>query len=358
MKKTQIALILSCAALSQFAMNASAGDIFNPEQIQPKLIEPQEKMGYLANLYIANNLFDMRFRNHVGESQYIDGLTGQKHSTSLWVHSQYGFTEFKGGDGQLKSHSNTNAVQFGADIIQWQNSNDYRNTFHLGLTAGRGESKNTLSSEVTGRTGDSKVEGWAYGVYATWAENQEMRRGLFVDASVLWNDLNGSVESSLSDNEYKLRGIVASIDSGYAFEVGQMGDYAFLIEPQAQFTYQGVKAHDSVDSQGTRISSNHGNLRSRLGVRMALQNDYDAHANGAQVYVEGSWINNTRNYKTTFNDENELTQDSVKNIGELRIGVEGYVIRNLYVWFNIAGQKGNNDYKNVAMALGLQYYFK
>lgn len=386
MNKTKIALLVTCFCIAQTsfanelspdgAASLKANNLTNSQtngidiamyndnkgifNIEKLTVNTAEKMGYISNLYMANNMFDLRFRNHVGEREYVDGITGEKHITSLWTYAQNGFTDLRGGNGQIDSHSNWFTVQFGGDIIQWTNIGDHRGSFHLGLTAGRAQSKNNLTSNVTHYSADSKVEGWSYGIYATWAENEEMRRGLFVDASLLWNDMNGSIQSNGIEmtDEYKLRGIIASIDAGYAFEVAQLGDYAVLIEPQAQFTYQGVKAHDSLASNGANVSSNHGNLRSRLGVRAALQNDYDKHALGAQMFAEASWINNTKDYKVKFNNEDEMTQDSVKNIGELKVGVEGYIIRNLYVWFNVAGQKGENNYKNVAMALGLQYYFK
>lgn len=329
-----------------------------PEKPKPsqKVYAP-EAMGYISNLYMANNLFDLRFRNHVGEREYVDAVTGEKLSTSLWTYARNGFTDLRGGKGQIDSHASWYTVQFGGDLIHWNNSGDHRGSFHLGLTAGRVESKNNNTSNISNRSADSKVNGWSYGVYATWAENEEMRRGLYVDTSLLWNNLNGSVDSKILNDEYKLRGIIASIDSGYAFEVGRLSDYAVLIEPQAQLIYQDVKARDSKASNGANVSANHGNLKSRLGFRTALQNDYDKHALGTQLFAEASWIHNTKDYTVTFNNQDNFNQDSVKNIGELKVGVEGYLIKNLYVWFDVTGQKGENDYKNAAMALGLQYYF-
>lgn len=327
---------------------------FSPDNLK-KSEQTNHAMSYLSNLYMANNMFNLEFKNHVGERGNVTGITGQKHSTTLWAYGQAGFSEFSAEKGQLKTHSNWESIQFGGDVVQWGNIGDYRGTFHLGLTTGKAFSKNKSEKGRAFYDDNSKVEGSSYGFYASWADNEEMHRGLYISASLLWNDLNANVNDN---DEYKLRGIVSSIDTGYAFILGQVGDYAFLFEPQAQITYQGVKPDNPANNESIEVNSNYGNIRSRLGFRTALQNDYDEHALGAQIFAEASWIHNTRNYYVSFDDGSELTQDSIKNIGEVKVGAEGYIVRNLFVWFNLAGQKGQSDYKNVAMALGMQYYFK
>ncbi|MDN0121053.1 autotransporter outer membrane beta-barrel domain-containing protein, partial [Yersinia frederiksenii] len=56
----------------------------------PPLVERPEASGYSANLAAANNLFVTRLHDRLGETQYIDALTGEQKVTSLWLRNEGG----------------------------------------------------------------------------------------------------------------------------------------------------------------------------------------------------------------------------------------------------------------------------
>ena len=51
---------------------------------------------------MANNLFNVRLHDRLGETQYTDVLTGERKVTSLWLRNVAGHSTVKSGDGQLK----------------------------------------------------------------------------------------------------------------------------------------------------------------------------------------------------------------------------------------------------------------
>ncbi|TBM33301.1 autotransporter outer membrane beta-barrel domain-containing protein, partial [Hafnia paralvei] len=89
---------------------------------------------YIANLAAANTLFNTRLHDRLGETQYIDALTGEKKVTSLWLRQVGGHNNWRDSSGQLKTQSNSYVAQLGGDVAQW--STDGLNRGHLGLMTG------------------------------------------------------------------------------------------------------------------------------------------------------------------------------------------------------------------------------
>lgn len=56
-----------------------------------------------------------RLHDRLGETQYVDMLTGEKKVTSLWMRNVGAHTRFKDGSGQLKTQSNSYVLQLGGD---------------------------------------------------------------------------------------------------------------------------------------------------------------------------------------------------------------------------------------------------
>ena len=47
-----------------------------------------------------------------------------------------------------------------------------------------------------------------------------------------------------------------------------------------------------------------------------------------------------------------------RNLGELKLGIEGQLNRNLHVWGNVAEQIGSKGYSDTQAILGMKYTFK
>lgn len=77
--------------------DGNGGTISSP----PAALRP-ESGGYAANQAAVNNLFMLRLHDRLGETQYIDALTGEKRVTSMWLRTVGGHTRLNDSGSQLK----------------------------------------------------------------------------------------------------------------------------------------------------------------------------------------------------------------------------------------------------------------
>lgn len=313
---------------------------------------------YIANLASANNLFNTTLHDRLGETQYIDWLTGEKLVTSMWLRSAVGQNKFAAGDGQVSNKANWSLVQLGGDIAQWSSNNT--NRLHLGVMAGFGRSNNDTYAKLSGYSAKGHIDGYSVGLYGTWYDNDAEKSGLYIDSWVLWNDFNAKVNGQDVDSEqYKLKGFTASLESGYTLKLGASESYNYWLQPKAQITYMGVDADSHTESNGTTVKGEAANWQSRLGLRLSTTtNDMlNSHStNAGQLFIEANWLHNTEAFAVNM-DHNSISQDGARNIAEIKTGVETNILTNTNVWFNIGYQRGEHNYSNVGAMLGAKYSF-
>ncbi|MFA3759303.1 autotransporter outer membrane beta-barrel domain-containing protein [Yersinia sp. 2466 StPb PI] len=325
------------------------------------MTERPEAGGYTANLASANNMFVTRLHDRLGETQYIDALTGEQKVTSMWLRNEGGHNRFRDSQDQLSTQANRYVLQLGGDIAQWSNNDMDR--FHLGVMAGYGNSKSTTISQVSGYNAKGSTDGYSAGVYGTWYANEADKSGLYVDSWAQYSWFNNTVDGQdLNTEEYKSKGITASVESGYTFKIGENAakNATYFIQPKAQVTWMGVKADDHKEANGTNVSGEgDGNIQTRLGVK-AFMNGYSSQDKGKdrvfQPFVEANWIHNTKDFGVTM-DNVTVKQDGAANIGELKVGVEGQINKKVNLWGNVAQQIGNKGYSDTAVMLGVKYNF-
>lgn len=314
---------------------------------------------YLANNYAANTLFITRLHDRLGETQYTDMLTGERKVTSLWLRNEGGHTRFTDGSNQLKTKANRYVMQIGGDLAQW--SSDGLDRWHLGVMAGYANQKSKTHNTYTGYASRGHVNGYSAGLYATWYANEADKTGTYLDSWVLYNWFDNTVSGDhLSSEKYKSDGVTASVEGGYSFLVGESERASYWIQPKAQAIWMDVQADSHRESNGTQVKdTTDGNLMTRLGVRAYLKghNAIDDDKNREfQPFVEANWIHNTHNQSVRMG----AIQDEIsgtKNIGELKVGVEGQINPRLQVWGNVAQQVGDNSYSDTAAMLGVKYSF-
>ncbi len=169
----------------------------------------------------------------------------------------------------------------------------------------------------------------------------------------------------LATEKYKSRGVTASIEAGYTFKLGERtSDGAkYFLQPKGQLTWMNVRANDHTEhtsSGSSRVSfDGDGNIQSRLGIR-TYANGHSDIDNGKdrefQPFIEANWIHNTHNFGATMNGYRNSI-DGTKNIGELKVGLEGQLSRSLDLWGNIAQQMGDSGYSDTQAILGIKYRF-
>ncbi|MDN0121057.1 autotransporter outer membrane beta-barrel domain-containing protein [Yersinia frederiksenii] len=332
-----------------------------PGEPSPPLVERPEASGYSANLAAANNMFVTRLHDRLGETHYIDALTGDQKVTSLWLRNEGGHNRSRDSQDQLRTQSNRYVMQLGGDIAQWSHTGADR--FHLGLMAGYGNSKSTSESRLSGYSARASVDGYSTGVYGTWYANSADKTGLYVDSWAQYSWFNNTVNGQgLATEEYKSKGVTASVESGYTFKVGENAakNASYFIQPKAQVTWMGVKADDHQEANGTNISGEgNGNIQTRLGVK-AFMNGYAEQDKGKdrvfQPFVEANWVHNTKDFGTTM-DGVTVKQDGAANIAELKLGIEGQLSKKVNLWGNVGQQVGNKGYSDTAVMLGVKYNF-
>ena len=332
------------------------------EPVAPPVTEQQyrpEAGSYLANNYAANTLFMTRLYDRLGETQYVDMLTGEKKVTSLWMRNVGAHTRFKDGSGQLKTQSNSYVMQLGGDLAQW--SSDGLDRWHLGAMAGYANSQNRTRSSLTGYHSRGQVTGYSVGLYGTWYANDADKTGTYVDTWALYNWFDNKVMGQEQAAEkYKSSGITASVEAGYSFKLGESERNSYWLQPKAQVVWMDVQADSHREANGTRVKDNtDGNLMTRLGVK-AFINGHNAIDDGKsrefQPFVEANWIHNTQTTSVKMDDvSNDMR--GTKNIGELKVGVEGQITPRLNVWSNVAQQVGDKGYSDTRGMLGVKYNF-
>lgn len=341
-----------------YLMNAAE----TPEQPVPEQPTLRPESGsYIANLAAANTMFNTRLHDRLGDTQYIDMLTGELKTTSLWMRNVGGHTRFKDSSGQLSTQSNRYVLQLGGDLAQW--STDGLDRWHLGLMAGYGNNQSNTRSDVSRYHSRGQVTGYSVGLYGTWYANDEHKTGSYLDSWILYNWFNNKVYGQgLANEKYDSDGITASVEGGYSFLMGERSDgrSTYWLQPKAQLTWMGVKADTHTEANGTRVEGKgDGNLQTRLGMKAFIKGHSavdEGKGREFQPFVEANWIYNTRSYGVAMNDVTNY-QAGTRNIGELKAGVEGQIGRNLHIWGNVAQQIGDKGYSDTQGMLGIKYAF-
>ncbi|KNL85190.1 autotransport protein MisL, partial [Salmonella enterica subsp. enterica serovar Livingstone] len=328
----------------------------------PPITEHQfrpEVGSYLANNYAANTLFMTRLHDRLGETQYTDMLTGEKKVTSLWMRNVGAHTRFNDGSGQLKTRINSYVLQLGGDLAQW--STDGLDRWHIGAMAGYANSQNRTQSSVSDYHSRGQVTGYSVGLYGTWYANNIDRSGAYVDTWMLYNWFDNKVMGQdQAAEEYKSKGITASVEAGYSFRLGESVHQSYWLQPKAQVVWMGVQADDNREANGTLVKDDTaGNLLTRMGVKAYINGHNaidDNKSREFQPFVEANWIHNTQPASVKMDDVSSDMRGT-KNIGELKVGIEGQVTPRLNVWGNVAQQVGDTGYSDTRGMLGMKYSF-
>lgn len=323
-----------------------------------------EAGSYTANLAAANTMFITTLHDRLGETQYVDALTGEKKVTSLWLRQTGGHNRWHDNSGQLKTQSNRYTVQLGGDVAQW--SEDGLDRWHLGLMAGYGRNDSSTEASRTGYHSDGSVDGYSAGVYATWYANNIDHTGAYLDSWVQYSWFNNDVQGEgIQSESYKSSGFTTSLELGYTWKLGETyssrgSRHEWYLQPQAQAVWMGVKADDHREANGTRVSGEgDGNVQTRLGLRAYAKGHSDID-NGKgrefQPFVEVNWLHNTKDFGVQM-DGVSIAQSGTRNLGEVKAGVEGQLSPNVNVWGNVGVRLGDDSYSDASAMLGIKYNF-
>lgn len=226
--------------------------------------------------------------------------------------------------------------------------------------AGYGYAHGRSESKITNYSARNEIKGHSMGLYSTWYENAVDKTGLYVDSWVLWNKFTAKVNGQeLEKEQYHLKGVTGSVEMGYTVNAGKpREEYELWIQPQAQITWQGVKADKHIEQNGSLITANRENIQTRLGTRLLFVPKQAADILNFSVtpFLEGNWLHNSRNYAVDMNNVT-INQAGTKNIAEIKAGIEGNINQNTKLWLNAGHQFGHDSYKDTTTTLGIKYTF-
>ncbi|QZY92799.1 autotransporter outer membrane beta-barrel domain-containing protein (plasmid) [Pantoea dispersa] len=333
------------------------GQIVEPPVDQHNMIVRPEAASYSANLAAANTLFTTSMDDRPAETFYTDA-NGRQQSTRLWLHNSAGHSRVKDSSGQLKSDTNRYAIQLGGDVAGGTLTGS--DSLRLGAMAGYGNAQSKSRSAVSGYQSRGQVNGYSLGVYGRWQQNAAEQSGAFVDSSLSYGWFNNSVKGDdIGQQSYKSKGISASLAGGYRAEVATLSDSTSLwLRPQAQLNWQGVKADDVKEQNGSRVQgTGQDNLQSRLGVRASLRTLLDPQSHSAiEPYAEANWLHNSRAFGTALNGVN-IQQAGTRNAAEVKLGVDARLNANVNLWGGVAQQLGNHSYSDTSAVAGVKVSF-
>ncbi|WP_312629310.1 autotransporter outer membrane beta-barrel domain-containing protein [Scandinavium sp.] len=319
-----------------------------------------EAGAYAANLAAANTLFLNRLHDRLGETHYVDALTGEDRVTSLWMRNVGGHSRSKDNSEQLSTQANRYVLQLGGDVAQWTAGNESR--FHLGVMGGYANQHSRTRNQRNDYHADGRINGYSVGGYGTWLEDGKDNTGGYIDIWMLYNWFNNSVKGeSLSSEDYKSKGVTTSVEAGYTWKAGERTPReSWYIQPVAQLTWMNVRANEHHEANGTRVQGEGtGNVQSRLGLRTFIKGHsrLDENKNRTfEPFIEANWLHNTKSFGASLNGV-RIDRAGNRNVAELKAGVESQLNRSLSLWGNIGQQIGDSGYSDTLGMLGVKAAF-
>lgn len=317
--------------------NSSEGNSESTETPTP-VLRP-EAGSYVANLAAANTLFVMRLNDRAGETRYIDPVTEQERSSRLWLRQVGGHNAWRDSNGQLRTTSHRYVSQLGADLLTggFTDSDSWR----LGVMAGYARDYNSTHSSVSDYRSKGSVRGYSAGLYATWFADDISKKGAYIDAWAQYSWFKNSVKGDeLAYESYSAKGATVSLEAGYGFALNksfglEAAKYTWIFQPQAQAIWMGVDHNAHTEANGSRIENDaNNNIQTRLGFRTFIrtqEKNSGPHGDDFEPFVEMNWIHNSKDFAVSMNGV-KVEQDGARNLGEIKLGVNGNLNPAASVW--------------------------
>ncbi|EFL5724890.1 autotransporter YcgH [Escherichia coli] len=342
--------------------NSSEGNSESTETPTP-VLRP-EAGSYVANLAAANTLFVMRLNDRAGETRYIDPVTEQERSSRLWLRQIGGHNAWRDSNGQLRTTSHRYVSQLGADLLTggFTDSDSWR----LGVMAGYARDYNSTHSSMSDYRSKGSVRSYSAGLYATWFADDISKKGAYIDAWAQYSWFKNSVKGDgLAYESYSAKGATVSLEAGYGFALNksfglEAAKYTWIFQPQAQAIWMGVDHNAHTEANGSRIENDaNNNIQTRLGFRTFIrtqEKNSGPHGDDFEPFVEMNWLHNSKDFAVSMNGV-KVEQDGARNLGEIKLGVNGNLNPAASVWGNVGVQLGDNGYNDTAVMVGLKYKF-
>lgn len=313
--------------------------------------------GSYIGIAYAGQMFDLSLHDRVGNRDWINPATGEKQTTSLWMHHTMSHERFRDSTEQLRMRTTSNTTMLGGDLIQWTPSGS--GLAYVGVMGGYGTMDTKTHSKQTDRNSSAETDAWGVGVYGGWKADANGQFGPYVDGWIMFTHASSDVTGSYEDTEnVNGQGLSAQLEAGWGFKLGSVttnnGKVAnFTIEPHASVTWFGMQ-YDEIhnDAQDVEFEGSN-NIRTRLGARAILTEEGNKDFN---AFVETNWVHNSKEYGATISGLT-VNQTGSKNQAEARIGMDWHLTQDISVWGRLGASFGSDGYSEREGSIGVRYQF-
>lgn len=307
-----------------------------------------------ALAFMQAQAFDLSLRGHLGETLYVDPVTGEQRKSSFWMVQRGDWTKFSNASGQMDADGNLYTTHLGTDLFKRETDGA---TFRWGVLAGFADGDFDVSSNVDGKSSKGSFRGYSAGLYMTAESKAES--GPFLGLQLRWNRF----DSEVGQDDYDVNGLSitaeASWDQLLSKGITDGGrNYEWRLEPHVRAYWANFGDPDDwTSSLGETYSSDFDNgLLVRVGARTKIQTTLGT-GPAWQAYAEANWVYNNGDYSTTMSTKygDVTSTQNGAEFAEFRLGLEAQFTTNVNVWLEGHHQTGSDDYESTGAMFGFKY---
>lgn len=307
-----------------------------------------------ALAFMQAQAFDLSLRGHLGETLYVDPVTGEQRKSSFWMVQRGDWTKFSNASGQMDADGNLYTTHLGTDLFKRETDGA---TFRWGVLAGFADGDFDVSSNVDGKSSKGSFRGYSAGLYMTAESKAES--GPFLGLQLRWNRFDNEV----GPDDYDVNGLSltaeASWDQLLSKGITDGGrNYEWRLEPHVRAYWTNFSDPGNwTSSLGETYSSDFDNgLLVRVGARTKIQTTLGT-GPAWQAYAEANWVYNNGDYSTTMSTQygDVTSTQNGAEFAEFRLGLEAQFTTNVNVWLEGHHQTGSDDYESTGAMFGFKY---
>lgn len=298
--------------------------------------------------------FDLSIHDHIGETLYVDPVTGEERKTTFWMIQRGDWTKFDNASGQLNADGHVYTTHLGSDLITRNTDNG---TVRWGLLGSFADGDFDISSSLDGKTAQGSFRGYSVGGY--WAFESSAESGPFAALQLRYNWF----DNENGKDEYDVDGISITAEAGYdkLLSKGTTSSgrtYEWRVEPhvRAYWTNYGDPDDYTTPLGETYSSSFDNGMMVRVGARTKIAS-MKGTGPAVQAYAEANWVYNNGDYSTTVSTKYgdvTSTQEGA-NFAELRLGLEAQFTPKVNLWVEGHHQTGSDNYQSSGAMIGFKY---
>lgn len=307
-----------------------------------------------ALAFMQAQAFDLSLRGHLGETLYVDPVTGEQRKSSFWMVQRGDWTKFSNASGQMNADGNLYTTHLGTDLFKRETDGA---TFRWGVLAGFADGDFDVSSNVDGKSSKGSFRGYSAGLYMTAESKAES--GPFLGLQLRWNRFDNEV----GPDDYDVNGLSLTAEASWDQLLSKgLTDggrhYEWRLEPHVRAYWTNFSDPGNWTSRlGETYSSDFDNgLLVRVGARTKIQTTLGT-GPAWQAYAEANWVYNNGDYSTTMSTQygDVTSTQNGAEFAEFRLGLEAQFTTNVNVWLEGHHQTGSDDYESTGAMFGFKY---